>query len=121
MRIDKRARAMSNYNGHKGTATVEHVERNVLSAYPMAQAELTGIQYGKVMSVANTSYQDGVHSQAIDTWGYDGIYDFLAGLGRVIPDGNGGYRSPGIITVDNDTITIEDTVTGVKRQYKQVI
>lgn len=55
-------RAMANYNGHKGTATVEHVERNIKSAYPTAYAELTGVQYGKLMSVANTSYHDGRNS-----------------------------------------------------------
>lgn len=56
---DKWSRAMENYNGHKGPATVEHVERNIKAAYPRAYDELTGVQYGKLMSVANTSYHDG--------------------------------------------------------------
>lgn len=56
---NKWSRAMEHYNGHKGQATIEHVERNIKSAYPMAYAELTGVQYGKLMSVANMSYHDG--------------------------------------------------------------
>lgn len=56
---NKRSRAMQHYNGHKGPATVEHVERNIKAAYPTAYADLTGVQYGKLMSVANTSYHDG--------------------------------------------------------------
>lgn len=52
-------RAMENYHGHHGSATIEHVERNIRQAYPTAYAELTGIQYGKLMDVANVSYHDG--------------------------------------------------------------
>lgn len=59
---NKRSRAMANYNGFKGTATVEHVERNIKAAFPTAYDELTGVQYGKLMSVANTSYHDGRNS-----------------------------------------------------------
>lgn len=80
MRQDKRDRAMGRYNGHKGQATVEHVERNLLSAYPEAQSELTGVQYGKVMSVANTSYQDGKTSNRADMWAYDRPDSWLMGI-----------------------------------------
>lgn len=93
---NKWTRAMEHYNGHKGPATIAHVERNIESAYPGAYAELTGIQYGKLMSVANTSYQDGKTSQEIDTWAYDGELDWLAGI-----------RGTDIaIEVKGDTITI---------------
>ena len=55
----KRARALAKYNGHKGPATIAHVERNIESAYPNAYRDLTGIQYGQLMNVANASYHDG--------------------------------------------------------------
>lgn len=91
--------ALANYNGHKGNETIKHIERNINSAWPDAPKELTGKQYGKLMSVANTSYHDGAASKRIDTWAYDGEYDWLAG-----------YRnSQGdelIIEVDSDKITI---------------
>ena len=80
MRQDKRDRAIGQYNGHKGIATVEHVERNLTSAYPEAATELTGVQYGKVMSVANTSYQDGKTSNRADMWAYDGPDSWLMGI-----------------------------------------
>lgn|GEM_PF-6137476 len=50
---------MMQYNGFTGLATVGHVERNIEQAWPNAWDNLTGAQYGKVMSVANTSYHDG--------------------------------------------------------------
>ena len=58
----KRERALAEYNGHKGDATIAHVDRNIESAYPMAYRDLTGVQYGRLMSVANTSYHDGCAS-----------------------------------------------------------
>lgn len=118
MRKDKWTRATKNYNGHRGSATIGHVERNLLSVYPTAKTELTGAQYGKVMSVANDSYLDGKSDQEIDIWAYDDVYNFMAGLGVAVPDNNGGYRNPGIIKVDGDTITITDTNTGTDKIYK---
>ena len=58
-RKSKQERALAKYNGHRGSATVAHVERNIESAYPTAYRDLTGVQYGRLMSVANTSYHDG--------------------------------------------------------------
>lgn len=111
---NKRSRAIANFNGHKGPATIAHVERNIESAYPMAYAELTGVQYGKLMSVANTSYQDGKASNKIEMWAYDGELDWLAGI----------RGTNTLIEVKDDTITItqqarEDNES--KRTYKLVI
>ena len=55
----KRARALAEFNGHKGSATIAHLERNIESVYPNAYRDLTGIQYGQLMNVANASYHDG--------------------------------------------------------------
>ncbi len=55
----KRERAMTEYQGHKGAATVAHVERNIADAYPTAWDDFTGRQYGKLMTVANASYHAG--------------------------------------------------------------
>lgn len=96
MRTDKRARALSQYNGHNGNATVAHVERNIASAYPTAQQDLTGIQYGRVMSVANTSYQDGAHANKADMWAYDGELDFVLGI----------RGTDNVVEVNGDTVTI---------------
>lgn len=112
MRQDKRDRAMEYYNGHKGIATIAHVERNLLSAYPEAQAELTGVQYGKVMSVANTSYQDGKTSNQADMWAYDAPDSWLMGI-----------RGTDIyVEMEGDTIKVKtrtadkETVQTYKRQ-----
>ena len=93
---NKWSRVMANYNGHKGWATIEHVEHNIASAYPTAYAELTGVQYGKLMSVANTSYQDGKASNKIEMWAYDSDLDWLAGM----------RGTDTVIEVKNDTIII---------------
>ena len=58
----KRSRSLNEYKGHKGQATLTHVERNIEKAYPMAWENLTGIQYGCVMNVANLSFHDGKSS-----------------------------------------------------------
>jgi hypothetical protein len=50
---------MAAYNGHSGTETVAHIERNIETAWPEAYGELTGRQYGQVMAVANISFHDG--------------------------------------------------------------
>jgi len=55
----KRDRALEHYNGHQGASTVGHVEKNIESVWPTAYQDLTGDQYGKLMSVANASYHDG--------------------------------------------------------------
>jgi hypothetical protein len=55
----KRQRAMTAYGGFAGGATVAHIERNIEAAYPEAYHDLTGVQYGQVMAVANKSYHDG--------------------------------------------------------------
>jgi hypothetical protein len=55
----KRQRAMQAYNGHPGTGTVGHIERNIEAVWPNAWEELTGVQYGKVMAIANASYHAG--------------------------------------------------------------
>ena len=110
MRTDKWQRAMANYNGFKGSATIAHVERNIESAYPGASMELTGIQYGKLMSVANTSYQDGIHSSPLEAWAYDSPLDWLAGIGK-----------DHVIEVNGDTITLTlhaNTDKAEKRIYK---
>lgn len=59
MRSDKWTRAMATYQGHHGQVTVDHVRRNVDAAYPCANSQLTGAQYGYVMSVAHASYHAG--------------------------------------------------------------
>lgn len=70
----KRERALNEYNGHKGMATVAHVERNIEQAYPTAWQDLTGVQYGRVMSVANTSYHAG--KSAAGAWADSGLVGF---------------------------------------------
>lgn len=56
MRTDKLARAMAEYDGHAGAATVGHV----LSTIPESmQHDLTGRQVGKVMSIRNAAYHEG--------------------------------------------------------------
>lgn len=106
----KRSRVMAHYNGHKGPATISHVERNIETAYPGAYSDLTGIQYGKLMSVANTSYQDGKHSNGpLEIWAYDGPLDWLAGT------------KDHVVEVNNDTVTItlySRTDKEIKRVYK---
>jgi hypothetical protein len=62
------------YNGHKGAATIAHVERNITLAYPTAWEDLTGIQYGRLMSVANTSFHDG--RAAAGAWRESGLVGF---------------------------------------------
>ena len=112
MRQDKYNRAIAQFNGHKGPATIAHVERNIESAYPGAYIELTGVQYGKLMSVANTSYQDGKHSSTVEEWAYDAPLDWLAGIGN-----------DNIIEVNGDIITISlntNTDQAVKRVYRLV-
>lgn len=62
MRQDKRKRALAAYKGFAGSQTISHVERNLKNGFPTAQEDLTGVQYGKTMNVANMSYQDGKNS-----------------------------------------------------------
>ena len=59
MRSDKRKRAMQVFNGHHGPFTVAHVEHLIQSEYPSARDQLTGFQYGLVMSVCNRAFHDG--------------------------------------------------------------
>jgi hypothetical protein len=58
----KQSRAMANYEGFKGEATVAHVERNIKAVWPTAYTDLTGVKYGKLMTVADASYHDGCNS-----------------------------------------------------------
>jgi hypothetical protein len=60
------------------------VERNIESAYPTAYAELTGVQYGKLMSVANNSYHDGRGSTGAEL--SDGLLMILRGGYHSIPE-----------------------------------
>lgn len=108
MRSDKRNRAISQYNGHRGPATVAHVERNLLTAYPEASRELTGKQYGRVMSACNTSYHDGAANATAlgDVWDYNAPTDWIAGIGKRIPDGNGGAKNQAVCEVSANCVTI---------------
>lgn len=109
--------ALKYYNGHHGNQTIKHIEGNISSIWGTAARELTGRQYGLLMSVANQSYCDGAKSKRIDTWAYDSEFDWLAG-----------YRSDAndtdvVIEVDNDIITIRKyshTRKEIKRVYKLV-
>lgn len=76
MRNDKRKRAMEAYKGFTGLQTISHVERNLLNGFPTAKNDLTGIQYGQVMNVANMSYHDGKHTAL--PGGYSVIDDCLS-------------------------------------------
>jgi len=113
----KLKQALKHYSGHPGNQTIKHIEDNISSVWEMAIHELTGKQYGLLMSVANKSYQDGRNSKRIDTWAYDNELDWLAG-----------YRSDAddtdvAIEVNNDTITIRkylQTDKEIKRVYKLV-
>jgi hypothetical protein len=113
MRSDKYYRALAEYNGHKGSATLAHVERNLLSAYPTAREDLTGVQYGRVMSVANTSYHDGKAAATNngDVWDYASPIDWIAGIGPKELDGNGGYRNAARVEVAADHVLI-NTIDG---------
>jgi hypothetical protein len=62
----KRERVMANYEGFKGNATVDHIERNIKTAWPDAYTDLTGVKYGKLMTVANASYHDGRNNTGAD-------------------------------------------------------
>lgn len=103
----KRQRAMDYYTGHKGSATVTHVERNIESAYPGAYKELTGVQYGKLMSVANNSYHDGMAAGRAngEIWDYSSPTDWVAGIGPC-EKVNDGYANRASIEVNGDIITI---------------
>lgn len=91
MRSDKRNRAMSQYAGHNGAATVAHVERNLLTAYPTASQELTGKQYGAVMSACNTSYQDGRTSCGAERLDTDAVW--IKGVGVLVKQADGTWRN----------------------------
>lgn len=119
--MTKMQRALKHYNGHKGAATVAHVERNIKSAYPNAYADLTGIQYGKLMSVANISFQDGRVEATKNggVWAYDNPTDWVGGIGPRISDGKGGHNNAAVINVTADTVTIE-TLDGKKIVYERI-
>lgn len=80
-------RAMKEYKGHYGTATVAHIENNIAKAYPDALAELTGAQYGRMMNVANLSYHDGKASAGAEKLDEDAV--LVNGIGILVrqPDG----------------------------------
>lgn len=117
----KYTRALRHYNGHKGETTIAHVQRNIETTYPTAAAELTGRQYGLVMSVSNTSYHDGAADATRngDMWAFDNLTDWVAGIGRREPDGKGGVRNQGVIEVKDDAITIT-SFDGQVVTYKRV-
>jgi len=112
---------MASYDGFKGQQTVSHVMSTIPHSLSSA---ITGNQLGQVMSIRNAAYHEGKQSQAIDTWAYDSPTDFLAGLGKPekIVDEKGvvNYRTPAVLIVNGDTITIEDSATGIKTTYKKV-
>lgn len=116
MRSDKRNRAINQYNGHKGPATIAHVEGNLLASYPRASQELSGRQYGQVMSACNTSYQDGSAHATVkgEVWDYCNPTDWVAGIGTRESDGRGGYRNPLTVEARGNTITITHTDGTVK-------
>lgn len=118
MRSDKRNRAMQAYTGFAGTSTVAHVERSLLSAYPQASQELSGRQYGAVMSACNKSYHDGAANATAsgEVWDYVSPTDWIAGIGKRVPNGAGGYHHQAIIEVAGNTITIT-TADGNKLVY----
>jgi len=107
----KLSAALKHYNGHHGNETIAHIERNIQAVWPTAPTDLTGKQYGQLMSVANQSYHDGANSKHIDTWAYDGELDWLAGI----------KGTNTVIVVDHDTITITTdarTEKEIVRTYK---
>lgn len=117
---EKMRLALKHYNGHKGAGTTAHVQRNVETAWPTAYAELTGRQYGLVMSVANTSFQDG-RAEATKyggIWAYDNPTDWLAGIGPHVSDGKGGYNNTAVVTVTAKTVVIE-LLDGEKITYER--
>jgi hypothetical protein len=59
MRKDKWTRAMTQYDGWHGAATINHV----MSTIPADLcAELTGKQIGRIMSIRNAAYHEGIKS-----------------------------------------------------------
>ena len=87
MRSDKRDRAINNFNGHKGASTIAHVECNLLDTYPTASQELTGKQYGLIMSACNTAYQDGKASTRAEMLGTDAVW--VKGVGILVKQADG--------------------------------
>ena len=57
--MNKLQRVLANYNGHQGASTMAHIGRIIENIYPTAYHELTGVQYGKLMSIVNKAYHEG--------------------------------------------------------------
>lgn len=119
--MSKENNALKHYNGHKGASTVAHVQRNISAVYPDAFEELTGRQYGLVMSVANASFQDGraTAGRNGEIWAYDNPTDWVAGIGPHIPSKNGGHNNAAVITVTEKSVTIE-LLGGEKIVYERM-
>jgi len=83
----KRQRAMTSYGGFAGAATVAHIERNIADQWPDAWDDLTGIQYGKLMAVANASYQAGKASMGAEKYDQDAVWVNGVGALERQPDG----------------------------------
>ena len=69
--MNKRERIIANYNGHQGVSTMAHIRRIINDVYPTAYKELTGVQYGKLMSIVNKAYHEGRASMGAEV--VDGV------------------------------------------------
>jgi hypothetical protein len=86
----KRNRALKEYNGHNGAATIAHIENNIAKAYPQALAELTSAQYGRMMNIANLSYHDGRASTDAEKLDDDAVY--VNGVGILVRQADGTWK-----------------------------
>jgi hypothetical protein len=84
---------MTAYGGFSGAATVGHIERNIETVWPTAWDDLTGVQYGKLMAVANASYQAGKASMQAEKIDVDAVW--VNGIGMIERQSDGNWKLTG--------------------------
>ena len=104
MRSDKYNRIIATAQYHRGPATIAHVLSTVTTDQDIVA--LPGRIIGKIANIRHAAYIEGKTSQKIDTWAYDGVTDFLAGLGK-----------DGILEVTPDSVTIRDNNRNIIARY----
>jgi hypothetical protein len=103
---------MENYKGFSGPQTIAHVERNVINGFPTAQKDLTGVQYGKLMNVANMSYQDGKNTALPQGYSIADNCLYISDTEQLIP-----LDIIKKITTEKQTITTKIDCTGSAKHY----
>ncbi len=94
MRLDKYNRIINAAQYHQGPATVAHVLSTIITDPEIAA--LPGRVIGKIANIRHNAYREGVETQRIDTWAYNGELDWLAGI----------RGTDTVVEVDHDRVTI---------------